>query len=377
LGVLVLALAVPVAAQMNARISGEVKDRDGKPWPGISVVMKNNERGQTFDVVTDSKGNFIQSGMSAGVWTISFKAKDASGAETVFHEQQVRLSSGGEERLMVSLKDIIAKMSAEQKEQMKKQQEEQGKFEQMKVHFEAGIAAIAQARSARADMMKLPRAEQGTYQEKVAGFAATAVTELEQARDGVAPADSNYHIVMANLGDAYDEAGRYDDAASAYAKAIEAVPQTATAQSGPYYTKLGTAQARAGKAPEALAACEKGSAVDPTQAATCYRNVSIVLYNANKLKEAVEPLRKATALDPNNADQWYLLGASLLASAEYKKEGDKYITVFAPGTAEAYQKYLQLAPSGRFAKEAQDSLAALEVAGAGISTKVTAKKKRN
>jgi hypothetical protein len=52
-----------------------------------------------------------------------------------------------------------------------------------------------------------------------------------------------------------------------------------------------------------------------------------------------------------------------------------------PGTAEAYQKYLELAPSGRFAADAKAALDALASMGQGIDTKVStrskAKKKSN
>jgi Flp pilus assembly protein TadD len=39
------------------------------------------------------------------------------------------------------------------------------------------------------------------------------------------------------------------------------------------------------------------------------------------MKEAVEPLKKATELDPKSAQAWYLLGAALVGSMDYKQNG--------------------------------------------------------
>ena len=57
---------------------------------------------------------------------------------------------------------------------------------------------------------------------------------------------------MARLGDAYDAAGRTDDAVAAYKRAIEIKPSFA------YYNNLGGIYGRAGKIDEATAAYQKG-----------------------------------------------------------------------------------------------------------------------
>jgi len=52
-------------------------------------------------------------------------------------------------------------------------------------------------------------------------------------------------------------------------------------------------------------------------------------------------------LDPKNAQTWYLLGASLVYKMTTKKVGDREVVQFAPGTIEAYQKAVELDPTGR------------------------------
>jgi len=64
----------------------------------------------------------------------------------------------------------------------------------------------------------------------------------------------------------------------------------------------------------------------------------------------------------------------LLANIETKQEGDKLTYIIPPGTVEAYQKYLKLAPNGPHAADAQAALDNLQAIGAGVETKVKVKK---
>jgi hypothetical protein len=85
----------------------------------------------------------------------------------------------------------------------------------------------------------------------------------------------------------------------------------------------------------------------------------------------VDPLKKATEADPRNAQAWYLLGAALVNTMEFKTEGDKVTPVMQPGTVEAYQKAIELDPGGPYAAQAQQGLEALQAMGVGgITTRV-------
>jgi Flp pilus assembly protein TadD len=99
------------------------------------------------------------------------------------------------------------------------------------------------------------------------------------------------------------------------------------------------------------------------------------LYNANRLGDAVEPLQKSSQLDPNNAQTWYLLGASLVYKMTTKRVGDKDEVVLAPGTVEAYQKAIDLDPSGPWGAQAKEGLVQLQAIAPGINIKVSNKKK--
>ena len=75
---------------------------------------------------------------------------------------------------------------------------------------------------------------------------------------------------------------------------------------------------------------------------------------------------------PPVADPYYQKGVNLLAKATLSKDGKM---VPAPGTAEALNKYLELAPDGKYAQAAKDLLTSI---GAPVQTSFgTRKKARN
>jgi len=179
-------------------------------------------------------------------------------------------------------------------------------------------------------------------------------------------------LLWAKLGESYDLAGRNEEAAQAYQQAINAKPDDPG-----YYNNLGNVLARAGKIDEARAAYTKSAELDPTKAATAWRNFGISLYNANRGADAIEPLQKSAELDPKSAQTWYLLGACLIYKMTVKKVGDKDVPEFAPGTIEAYQKAIELDPNGPFGQQAKEGLAQLQQMAPGIDIRVSAKKKKS
>ena len=91
--------------------------------------------------------------------------------------------------------------------------------------------------------------------------------------------------------------------------------------------------------------------------------------NANKTDEAVKAYDKAIAADPTKAEAYYYKGIALLGKATVK--GDKMI---APeGTAEAFNKYLELKPDGPLAEPAKQMLATI---GAKVQTSYGTRKKK-
>src|SRR4029077_11128108 len=248
------------------------------------------------------------------------------------YEVKCRVQSGEDAKVDVNFQEVVAKQGAEAQEQVKKAEEAKSKMEGLKAHFAAGNALIDQEKQAKIERQKAPAHQRDAFKQKLADLSDQAVKEFQEAAKSLVEKDPNAHLVWFKLGEAYDTAGRNDDAAQAYQQAIAAKPDVPG-----YYNNLGNVLARAGKIEDAKAAYPKGAGLDPPNAATAWRNFGISLYNANRLGDAVEPLQKSAELDPKNAQTWYLLGASLVYKMTLKKVGDKQVPEFAPGTIEAYQ----------------------------------------
>jgi tetratricopeptide (TPR) repeat protein len=370
-GALVTVLA-PRAAAQNGSIAGTILDINGKAWFGLNVEAVS-EQGQKFDAKTNAEGRFEIRNLRAGVYKVTITTfPPPNEKQPPVQMGQLKVTSGEEAKADMNFKDIMAKQGAEATEKAKKQDEEKQKFEGMKAHYTAGAALLEQERKAKDDLAKAPADQRDAAKQNLKDLSDKTVAEFQAAQKTASEKDPNQHLLWAKLGEAYDLAGRNDEAAQAYQQAIAAKPDDPG-----YYNNLGNVLARAGKIDDARAAYTKSAELDPTKAATAWRNFGISLYNANRGADAVEPLQKSAELDPKSAQTWYLLGACLIYKMTVKKVGDKDVPEFAPGTIEAYQKAVELDPNGPFGQQAKEGLAQLQQMAPGIDIKVNAKKKKS
>jgi tetratricopeptide (TPR) repeat protein len=129
-----------------------------------------------------------------------------------------------------------------------------------------------------------------------------------------------------------------------------------------YYDNFAAAAARVGKSDEAVNGYQQAATLDPSHAGQYYFNLGAVLTNSNATndvkvrKQAVDAFDKAIAADPSKADAYFWKGQNLVGMATTDPSGK----IVAPdGTTEAYQKYIELQPTGPHAEEAKQMLAAL------------------
>jgi tetratricopeptide (TPR) repeat protein len=372
--ILVAALALvaaPRAAAQTGTISGQIMDINAKPWVGLTV-QATSEQGAKSTAKTDNDGKYTISNLRPGIYMVIIAAfPPPNEKQQPYDMAKVRVEGGGEAKADANFKDIIAKQP-QAAEQQKKNEEAKAKFEGMKAHFNAGNTILDQEKAAKAELQSAKADQRDAAKQKLMDLSDQAVKEYKAAQESAGEKDPNVHLLWAKLGEAYDTAGRNEEAAQAYQQAITTKPDVPG-----YYNNLGNVLARAGKIEEAKAAYGKSAELDPPNAATAWRNFGISLYNANRLADAIEPLQKSTELDPKNAQAWYLLGASLLMKMTAKKVGDREEVQLAPGTVEAYQKAEELDPNGPWGAQAKQGLTDLKALGAGIDTKVNVKKKKS
>lgn len=370
--------AEPAAAQDKAppaaapsptgagQILGTVKDGDGKPIVGMTIVIEP-EGGLEIDVTTNAEGKFAKPGLPVGTYIITYKQE-----EKTIYKARANVANG---------KDTVASLVTndqkvvEFQKMMKKQLDDEAQFGKLKTHFNAGNVALDEEKAAKAEWQKASAADRPEIQSKIEAAGSKALGEYQQALTAVTdPADAkNKGAVYAQMAVAYETEGKYEEAAAAYQQDVAVHPDSGA------YNNLGNDLAKVGKMDEARAAYDQSAALDPAGAPLAYRNFAVVLFNAGKLQgsPAADLLKKATEAEPNNQQGWFLLGAALAANVTVEQSGDKLNFKFPPGTAEAYQKCIDLDPKSPMAELARKNLEELKASGLGVDTKSTTPKKKN
>jgi tetratricopeptide (TPR) repeat protein len=350
-------LAVSALAQSVGNVTGTVEDDNGKPWQAVTVTVDNPQTNAHFSTKTDADGKFAFEKIPVGTYTITFDTP-----EYPPQGYQIDIVANQTLKQDINFQKLIAK-NPQFAANLKQQQQ----FAMLKKHFDAGIQAMNQIKTLQAQLTTEPAAQQSATQQQISQLSQTAVTELQAAQQSAAPTDANLPTILGNLGLAYELSGNHAQAADAFSKASALKPTDPGLLMG-----AATNLAYAGKIPDASADCDKVATISSQTGGTCWRNIGVVLYNQNQMTQAIDPLQKATQADPSNADTWYLLGEALMNAMQSKMVNGKLTAIVQPGTAEAFQKYLSLAPTGPHAADCQQALQVLQQLGVGVNTQYTA-----
>lgn len=332
------------AFAQDAQVKGVCKDENGKLITGAAVEILNNDNGRKVVLKTDKKGEYFSIGLVAGHnYKITLFGPDGTTPLWFVNKVPINVGENTYDFDLAKERAAAAKANGMSEEQIKKNEEIKKSNEKIK-----GLnTLLTQAR-----------------EQKKTGDYAGAVTTMEQA----VAQDQTHDILYGELADDYSGAKKYAEAETAYSKAIELAP--AASKSLPVYTSgLALAQARQGKIDASLAACDKTSELDKSIAGQCYFNIGAILTNQGNVDGATAAFDKCIAADPTKADAYYQKGVNLLGKATLGKDG-KMIPV--PGTVEALNKYLELAPDGKNAAAAKDLLTSL---GSAVQTTYGTSKK--
>ena len=360
----------PVFAQgASGSVKGVCKDADGNPIADGIVVYANQDNGQKYTLKTNKKGEYFSLGVGAGSYNVTLykNADDLKANKELFHQNKFTVTLD-ENTLGFDLKKLAAETAKGQgltPEQIKAQQEAQEKQKK-----EVGTVKQLNEKLAAAKVAS------------DAGDFDTAIADLKAAND----IDATRDLIWFKLGDAYrvsatkqtdavEKQKRLDSAVEAYQKALQ-LKQAATNDKDPnatktlaaYYNNLAEAYSKAGKIDDSVKTYQQAALADPTGAAQYYFNMGAVLTNAGKADQAIDAFDKCIAADPTKAEAYYQKGVNLLGKATL--QGEKMVA--APGTAEAFQKYLELVPTGGHSEEAKAMLASI---GAPVETGFGTKKK--
>jgi tetratricopeptide (TPR) repeat protein len=363
--VLIAGLSAPAAfAQATGSVKGVCKDVDGNPIVGATVEWIGVETGRKYTLKTNNKGEYFSLGISPGKYNVKL-SKDG---KEIFHFSNFPV--GVDEAVldfdMKKEQSAAAQGQGLSQEQQKAIQEQQAKVTKEKTTVQSLNEKLKVANEASAG---------GDYE--------TAIKTLDEANQ----IDATRDLIWFKLADAYrnsapkqtdpeEKKKRFEMAAADYQKAIDLRTASESAAKDPsnnvtlaaYYNNLAETDAKSNKIDDAVSNYSKAAQLDPTKAGQYLFNTGAVLTNAGRVDDAIAAFDKVIAADPNKAEAYYWKGVNMIGKATLK--GDKMV---APeGTAEAFQKYLELQPNGQLAQPAKDMLASI---GASIETTYGTKKK--
>jgi tetratricopeptide (TPR) repeat protein len=354
-----IGVCAPLAiAQTTGTVKGTCKDADGKPIVQADVEWTGTESGHTYKLKTNKNGEYFSLGIVPGKYNVKL-SKDG---KELFHVNNVGV--GLEETPL----DFDLK-----KEQQAAAQGQGLTPEQAKARAEAAAKSEGEKKTVGTLNEKLSAAKAASD----AGDYETAIATLKAANE----IDATRDLIWFKLADAYRMSGskqtdpaekqqRYEMAAADYQKAIDLRGASEAAAKDPennqkmaaYYNNLADVYQKAHKIDDSVANYNKAAQLDPPHAAMYYFNQGAVLTNAGRADEAIAAFDKVIAADPTKATAYYQKGVNLIGKETIGKDGK---TVAPEGTAEAFQKYLELDPAGPYAEGAKAMLASI---GAPIET---------
>lgn len=358
--VLIVGLSAPLAmSQATGSVKGVCKDFEGKPIVGGQVEWSSVDTGHNYTIKTNNKGQYFSLGIVPGKYIVKLSQDGKelyhfTGVQVTYDEVTLDFDLKKEAANQATGQGVSAEQAKAIAEHNEKVQKEKSTVGQLNEKLtEAGTASSA-----------------GDFDK--------AIQMLNEAN----AIDATRDLVWFKLADAYyasapkqtdpeEKKKRYESAAADYQKAIDLKkasdqnakdPAAANKTLAAYYNNLAQAYSKANKIDDAVSTYNQAAQLDPPGAAMYYFNEGAVLTNAGRADDAVTAFDKTITADPSKALAYYWKGINLIGKATVGKDNKM---VAPQGTAEAFQKYLELDPSGPMAQTAKDMLAQI---GATVET---------
>jgi len=363
---LTLALCVPpVFSQASGSVKGVCKDVQGNPIADGVVVFANQDNGQKYVLKTNKKGEYFSLGVTAGNYNVTLyqTADDQKANKELFHfnKYPVQIQENTLDFDLKKQAEDNAKgqgLSTEQVKQQEQVQEKQKKeVNTVKVLNDKIVAANTAAKA-------------GDFDTAISTL--TEATQIDATRDVLwAQLADMYRSSAVKQTDPAEKSRRLQESVTDYQKAIDIKQRSMEIsekkdpndpkQLAAYYNNLGEAEGKVGKLDDAVKAYNQAAQIYAAGAASYYFNAGAVLTNAGKVDDAIAEFDKSIAADPTKADAYYQKGVNMIGKATL--QGEKMVAP--PGTAEAFQKYLELQPTGPYADVAKQMLSSI---GASVET---------
>jgi hypothetical protein len=345
-----IALAVLLSAPLflgaqvpTGKIHGHVNDPAGTPETAGTISMyeggipsANATPKYTFEV--DASGDY-KGEVAPGTYTITFRLPTTPKDQIADQIENVKVVAGEDTEANddMSRAEYLNKLTPDQRKAL----------EEAKSKNASILKENAQIKNLNADLSKA-RSDRAA---KNYGDAAALMQ-----RDVTAKPEEP--LLWVELGEAQLGLKQYGDAETSLQKGIQleqAAKKPNPDVEGAAGNALGEAYGSDNKIPESQAAYDAAAKANPAGSTMYFTNEAIVMDRTGQLDATVAAADKAIAADPTKPIPYYLKGKALVNKATIDPKTQKIIAP--PGCAEAYQKYLDLAPTGPFANDAKQVLA--------------------
>lgn len=350
LGMTVLAL-VPAFAQTPAptgKIHGHVNDPSGIPIEKGNVNL-STDNGSSTKYTFQLTANGDYSGeVAPGTYLVFFRKPDTPAKQMVDSFDDIKIAVGQDltQDFDMTRKAFFDTLTKEQQEIAKKNHDAWIKNQVIK--SVNGDLKTSGQDFKDADAAKDPATKTAKY---------TEIESLMLKDSGALPTQS---VLWAQLGQAQAGLKKYDDAAVAYKKVLELEPKAKVPSMdtlGAANAGLGEIYVHTGKVADANAAYDAAVKINPTKTAFYLKNEMVNFFQTGNADAQVAVADQLIKADPTVALAYYLKGNGLVGKSAVDPKTNKLI---APdGCQAAYQKYLELAPTGPYAGEVKSILDSL------------------
>ena len=383
LGMLALAV-LPVLAQAppapaaTGKVHGQVTNPSGAAQGGGTVTLILTTRAASGPGLTaqtkeaavlnvDANGSFsgeVPPGTYAAVYRTPGMEQDKQ-ADRI---ENVKVVAG---------QDVAADIDMSRKEYIDSLPPETRKqLEEMREHNAAAMKANAVIKNLNADLKAVVQdihdadnaraaatqqlgasASKADIDAKEAEIKTQKYTEVETLMTKDTQLRPQESVLWAYLGQGQMGLKKYDAAEVSYKKALETDAASKTPKppvQGMAQEGLGSIYARNGKVAEANAAYEAAAKIDPTKAGFYLKNEAVIFSQVGNTDAQAAAADAAIAANPQDPLPYYLKGQALIAKATVDPKTQRI--VLPPGCGEAYQKYLELAPTGPYAADVKGIL---------------------
>jgi tetratricopeptide (TPR) repeat protein len=343
-----------IAQEAPGSIHGHVQDPVGVALTdGIVTLSTDGGKTAKYTFNTDANGDYKGTGIAPGTYTLSLRQPTTPADKVVDQIPEVKITTGADtpQDFDMTRAEYISKMTPEQRKAA----------EETRAKNATALKENSVIKNLNANLIK------ARDDNKNKNYA-----EAESLMSQATGAKPDASVLWLELGIAQSGLKKYDDAATSLKKSIDldaASKKPNPDIQGAAGNALGEVLATQKKVPDAQAAYDAAAKANPTQAGMYYQNATIVMSRTGNVDATVAAADKAIAADPTKPIPYYLKGQAMINKATVDPKTQKIVAP--PGCAEAYQKYLELAPDGQFANDAK---AVLGEMGQTVKSSYKAKK---